>query len=392
MKRLGIAAAALALAACGKQEAAAPKAVAPAKVVPKEGDLTSITLTPEAEKRLGIKLAAVERKKIDRVRTLGGEVVAPPGTALTVSAPLGGTIAPTGKGVPQAGSAVRKGQPVVALAPILSPDAAANLAAARAEAEGAVGRAVAQREAAKVAFERAERLLRDKAGSVRAVDEARAELRISEASFKAAEGRRDALARLVGEAGGAAPWPIESPVDGLLRNIHVAAGQKVPSGAPLFEVLGGGPLWVRVAVYVGDVPALDAGAGARVGELSGRGETVPARALAAPPSADPGASSVDLFYEFAPKGHRPGQRVGVTIPLKETEENLTVPWAAILHDIHGTTWVYQRAAPLTFARRRVVVKYVVGDTAALAAGPTPGTEVVTDGAAELFGTEFGIGK
>ena len=30
--------------------------------------------------------------------------------------------------------------------------------------------------------------------------------------------------------------------------------------------------------------------------------------------------------------------------------------------------------------------------AVLAQGPAPGTRVVTDGAAELFGTEFGAGK
>lgn len=387
------------VAGCHRREAGAPKPVAPAKVekLPKEGDLVAITLTGEAERRLGIKLAAVEKRRMTRVRSLGGELVAPPGAALTVSAPLGGTIAaPSEAGVPAPGAAVRKGQAVVALAPILTPEAAANLAAARIEAEGDAAKAAVRAEAAKIAADRAERLLAEKAGSVRAVDEARAELRLAEVTQKAAEARRDALGKLLGtlESGSAAPWAVESPLDGVLKNLHVSAGQKVPAGAPLFEVLTGARLWVRVPVYVGDAPAVDAGAPANVGAVSGKGPSVAARPVSAPPSADPGAASVDFFYEVDNQDARfkPGEKVGVALPLREEEESLAVPWGAVLYDIHGTAWVYERVAPLTFARRRVLVKYGVGGTAALASGPAPGAEVVTDGAAELFGTEFGIGK
>ena len=78
--------------------------------------------------------------------------------------------------------------------------------------------------------------------------------------------------------------------------------------------------------------------------------------------------------------------------MRGEEESLVVPWAAILHDIQGNTWVYESIAPQTFARRRVQVVRIVGGDAVLASGPKPGTKVVTDGAAELFGTEFGGGK
>jgi len=40
----------------------------------------------------------------------------------------------------------------------------------------------------------------------------------------------------------------------------------------------------------------------------------------------------------------------------------------------------------------VVVDHVIGHEAVLAMGPRPGTKVVTDGAAELFGTEFAGAK
>jgi cobalt-zinc-cadmium efflux system membrane fusion protein len=43
-------------------------------------------------------------------------------------------------------------------------------------------------------------------------------------------------------------------------------------------------------------------------------------------------------------------------------------------------------------RRRIGVTAVVGEDAVLVFGPPAGTEVVTDGAAEMFGVEFGGNK
>jgi len=40
----------------------------------------------------------------------------------------------------------------------------------------------------------------------------------------------------------------------------------------------------------------------------------------------------------------------------------------------------------------ISVEFIDGDRAVLSEGPPAGTEVVTDGAAELFGAELGIGK
>ena len=79
----------------------------------------------------------------------------------------------------------------------------------------------------------------------------------------------------------------------------------------------------------------------------------------------------------------------MTLPLKGEDESLAVPRAALIRDIHGGAWVYEKTGDHAYARRRVLVDRVVGDLAVLASGPKPGAKVVTDGAAELFGTEFG---
>ncbi len=68
-----------------------------------------------------------------------------------------------------------------------------------------------------------------------------------------------------------------------------------------------------------------------------------------------------------------------------------VPASAVLYDAQGDTWVYTNPEPLVFVRERVTVDYIEGDQAVLTDGPPAGTPVVTVGAAELYGTEFGVG-
>ena len=72
--------------------------------------------------------------------------------------------------------------------------------------------------------------------------------------------------------------------------------------------------------------------------------------------------------------------------------SLQVPAAAILYDTNGGTWVYERTAEHKYTKRRVEVSRTVNGVAHLRRGPAPGAAVVTDGAAELWGTEFGTGK
>ena len=68
-----------------------------------------------------------------------------------------------------------------------------------------------------------------------------------------------------------------------------------------------------------------------------------------------------------------------------------VPYSAVLYDANGDTWVYANPEPLAYVRERVTVDDIQGGQAVLTDGPPEGTPVVTVGAAELYGTEFGVG-
>ncbi len=85
------------------------------------------------------------------------------------------------------------------------------------------------------------------------------------------------------------------------------------------------------------------------------------------------------------------RRVHVTLaPVVAEGSRVNVPYAALIYDKKGGSWVYGAAEPLVFKRVKVEVDRIVDDRALLSTGPTPGTQVVTTGAAEVWGAELDI--
>src|SRR5688500_15887605 len=107
------------LLACGngdKGKGAPPASVANPTT---EAALTTITLTPEAVQRLGIATTVVESVAVRATRTVGGEVMSPPGRAVTVSAPVAGTVvAPVGHPIIGTGASVRREAELMRLVPL----------------------------------------------------------------------------------------------------------------------------------------------------------------------------------------------------------------------------------------------------------------------------------
>jgi cobalt-zinc-cadmium efflux system membrane fusion protein len=378
---------------------AGTKASAPSKVTGavKEADLARLELTEQAEHRLGIVAVEAKRQPVPRAVSYAGEVMIPTGRLIIVASPFLGTVeAPPGAKVPLPGSPVSQGQPIFVVKPILSPEARATMAPLLKEADGQVRTAQEQLKIARIALDRAENAVRDKLLPAAALIDAKAQFDVTQTAHKAAEERRDELRKIALDpdaGGGMTTLTFRAPVKGILHNVHAQEGQPVPAAAPLFDVAELDPIWVRVPVYVGDLERLAADKPAGAGGLSaapGVGVKA-ARPVIAPPAGDPLAATVFLYYEVENHDHalRPGQRVGVTLPLSGDEDSLAVPRSALIRDALGGTWVYETIAPHAYTRRRVFVDRVVGDLAALSSGLKAGAKVVSQGAAELYGAEFG---
>lgn len=393
----------------------AKPAVSPAKTTHPvvESQLNTIELTEEAVHRLGLQTARVEERTMTRTRQYGADIVLPTGASVTVSAPLAGKIIVVDKGqFPDVGQRVAESDELFRLLPLLSPErsvltpaerirfaeAKNTLAQSRIDAEGLVQQASVQVDAAKVALERAERLLKEKAGTVRAVDEATAQLQLAEKAMAAAQARKQQVdgMKLDENAGTLEPISITSPLSGIVRVVNVRPGVLIAAGAPLFEVMNEDVLWVKVPVYVGDLAELDLTQSARLTLLNGQQSEhdLLVKPAALPPTSVPLAAAVDIYFTLpnVPHLYQAGQKVAAHLKLKGEARQVALPWSAVIHDVHGGQWVYEQIADRKFVRRRVDIGWVDGEWAAIRRGIQPETLVVTAGAAELAGTEFGFAK
>lgn len=93
---------------------------------------------------------------------------------------------------------------------------------------------------------------------------------------------------------------------------------------------------------------------------------------------------------------RAAERLGIeTVAVAEEQvdgvSRILIPYAAILYEADGTTWVYTNPEGLVFIRAPITVDRIDGDVAILTSGPPRGTLVVTVGGPELYGAEHGVG-
>ena len=188
----------------------APHTEAPAHVESprKEAELTTVKLTPEAVKRLGIETVTVKTESAAATRSLGGEVAVPEGRMVTVTAPVAGTL--TGGPALQPGARVRARRP---------PDdpRAARIVRTRSEHRGAARRrrGTSRGRHGRRRVSRLEQLLKEGAASVRSVEEARAQLQIAEAALNAARERLAAMQK--GPVGPQGEIVITAPLDGVVQ-------------------------------------------------------------------------------------------------------------------------------------------------------------------------------
>ena len=313
-----------------------PNLPAPSQTIdpPHEETLANLVLTPKAEQRLAIKLVAVKTGELPRHQLYSGQVLYPVGRTEP------GTIAE--------------------LQPPDSPAAITALIQAQIAGDAQVQVAEVELEAARITQAREEKLLAARSGTQQAVDDAIARVGKAEAMLTGARAQRKFLG---------------SSLQGF--NLR-------------------GQVWLRVPIYGGDVARLDRTQPATIRELaaSTKAPGMIGQPVAGMPTASTNGVTVDWYYELDNSAGRfvPGQRLAARIARRGTGAGLLIPWSAVLHDIHGGMWVYEQLAPQNYVRRRVEVAFVQDGNAALTRGPKPGTKIVTAGAIELFGAEFGIGK
>jgi hypothetical protein len=86
------------------------------------------------------------------------------------------------------------------------------------------------------------------------------------------------------------------------------------------------------------------------------------------------------------------ERIGLETTTVQTGAGgrTVIPSSALYFAPEGTAWTYVNTGPLQFLREKVQVDKFDGDSVILTDGPEAGTEIVSIGAALLYGVETGI--
>lgn len=164
-----------------------------------------------------------------------------------------------------------------------------------------------------------------------------------------------------------------------------------------------GAVWVRVSLNASDIQAMDPKQPARLlsidsddsddKEEAGLDADLDERT----DDEDDAGTDSDRPIYFKVKGGgaqlKEGQPALLEVKLQGAGvSHRLIPYSALVYDVKGATWVYVRLAPNVFQRQKVTVDYIKGAQAHLLDGPAVGTPVVSQGVAEIYGAETGVGK
>ena len=350
---------------------AARKAVAAA---PQEGE--GISFLKEQQWALDFGTVVAEERAIRESIRVPAEIVARPGGAAHVVAPLDGRVIHVAAVAP--GSTVRQGQELARLLPRpAAPGELPQLEQARAEASASVDLAVRDRE-------RAERLVSAGASPEKRLEEARAVEAQALARRRAADAQiaQYNAARSGTGAGSASDlFILRSPITGALASRQATTGANVSAGTTLFEVAD--VSHVHVAGRIPESQATRAaGTTAAEVEVPGR-EPVP---IAGRPTSlgqvlDPQTRTLPIVFAFDNRALRLplGQSVFLRLLMEETAAKTVIPVSAVIDDA-GRPIVFVQTSGESFERRPVTLGVRQAEVVQVVEGVKPGERIVSKGA------------
>ena len=326
--------------------------------------------------------AAVTTRSVLPSVVVTGKVTTPPGGQAVVGAPVIGRLVSPAGGLPRPGSMVKRGQLLALLSPApSSPESAARMRLSVAQAQARV-------DAAGLAFERAERLIRDEAISKREFEEARREKTVALEALAAAQSS-EALYSGARDARGPGSWRLSSPIDGTLVEVSAMPGATVSPGETLFRIVDTRELWLVARVPEQDVPRLEPQRDASF-QIAGLDTWTPIRLGGESPSAilvtvgstvAPDSRTVDVIYALAGQDEaiRVGATASVRVPVGRATQGLAVQRSALV-DQDGRAVVYVQIEGEHFEERNIRTGARDGNWVAVTDGLQKGERVVTRGA------------
>ncbi|MDR3775221.1 MAG: efflux RND transporter periplasmic adaptor subunit [Terracidiphilus sp.] len=214
------------------------------------------------------------------------------------------------------------------------------------------------------------------------------------AALKAAEGQlTSAEGKYKGAQAQQSYSEIRSPIDGVVTDRPLFAGETAAAGAPLITVMDTSSLLAKTHIAESVAQRMKVGDDASV-QVPGVADPVAAKVELISPALDPGSTTVEIWLKIGNKAGslKVGTPVKVSITGRTVAQAWKVPASAILTAQDGSKFVMVVGSDGAAHRKPVVVGILDGDDIQVASGLAPGDLVVTGGAYGLDdGTKVKVG-
>ena len=332
-----------------------------------------ITLSKVEQWSFPFAIGVAEEREIPLSIPAAGELLAPPGGLVHVSAPVAGLVQVDGPSLGP-GDHVRAGQTLALIAPT--------------SLDNSYARTRADVVAAELEAERAERLYAAGAIPARRLEEARRNLAVAVSAIEAIGGTR----RAAGEDD-ADPdlYRLRSPIDGVVAVRGVALGEQVEIGGHAFTIVNAATLWFVARVPARYAAETDRIQGAWFTVEGGTGNWTADRVLSVGSMIDPASRTLPVRFSVRNPGGtlKVGMLAEGQIQLGAPVRGVAVPVAAI-QDENGLPVVYVKLTGDAFERRVVEVGASDGSWTLVSSGIDTGEQVVTVGAYQVNLAALGV--
>jgi RND family efflux transporter MFP subunit len=369
-----------------------------------EADLAFTNLSKKAYEKLDIKTQPAVVKDVHERLTLTGWIMAMPGNEVTLTAPAAGYVRlAKGAMLPIPGARVDDKTELLHIKPVLSPAEQIQVNALERGIKGELKKAETTLKIAEIDYVRSKGLHKQGLKTDQDLEQAQ------KARDHAIEERDAALDKL--KLFELADIPIRSPQNGEVLQTYVGVGQYVAAGAPLVAVIDLDPVWIRVPVPEFDAERIDKKEKIYVAWKNQDHDRwknhdpdrkdKPAYLNAVPTGrvsqVDPLKHTADFWYQLEKTNDVPNvvkdQMVTVRLPIGKMEKATVLPYAAIVFDAHGHSWIYverpEKDGKHQFERRPVELVGAEGEKVIVRTTLKDGDlGVVTKGASVLFSRDF----
>jgi multidrug efflux pump subunit AcrA (membrane-fusion protein) len=215
-----------------------------------------------------------------------------------------------------------------------------------------------------------------------------------EAALKSAQGQlSSAEGKMKGSEAQVGYSEIHSPINGVVTDRPLFAGETAAAGAPLLTVMDTSSLLAKSHIAQNVVQQMKLGDDAQV-QVSGIADPVPAKVALISPALDPGSTTVEVWLKINNKAGKlkVGTPIKASITGRTVAQGWKIPAASVLTAQDGSKSVMLVGSDGAAHKKPVTLGIADGDDVQVTSGLSPSDMVITGGAYGLDeGTKVKVG-